>query len=275
MSQPEKDYVLGTHDAEIERLGLQHHVWRRAALSLWERARVSRGAVVIDSGSGPGFASLDLGEIVGEEGRVIAIERSQRFLSHLRKIASLRGLSQIQTVEGDLLEDVWPETVADFIWCRWVLAFVNDPAKIVAKMARALKPGGALMIQEYSNYRAWQFAPPAPELSRFVDAVVSTWRASGGEPDIGLELPRLLPLNGFVIEHVEAIQFAIRPNEFMWQWPERFVTVNTARQVELGSMTRGEAEAAARVMEERSKDPNAVMLTPTVLQIIARKSIPR
>ena len=272
MSQsPDKDYVLGTHDAEIERLGLQHQVWRRAALSLWEQAGLSRGAVVIDSGAGPGFASLDLAEIVGEEGRVLALERSGRFISHLKNEASRRGLSHIQSIEGDLLGDVWPQAMADFIWCRWVLAFVNDPAKIVAKMARALKPGGALMIQEYSNYRTWQLAPPALEMNRFVDAVVASWRASGGEPDIGLELPKLLPMHGFAIEHVEAIQFAIRPRDFMWQWPARFVAVNASRQVELGFMTRGEAEAAIRVVEERSKDPGAVMLTPTVLQIIARK----
>jgi len=268
----DKDYVLGTHDAEIQRLGLQHQVWRRAALSLWERAGVSRGAVVIDSGAGPGFASLDLGEIVGHEGRVIAIERSERFLDHLKNESARRGLAQIQPVEGDLFGDVWPQGIADFIWCRWVLAFVNDPATIVAKMSRALKPGGALMIQEYSNYRTWQLAPPAPEMDRYVDAVVASWRASGGEPDIGLELPRLLPLHGFSVPHVEAIQLAIRPRDFMWQWPARFVAVNASRQVELGYMTRAEADAAVRVVEERSRDSSAVMLTPTVLQIIARKS---
>jgi SAM-dependent methyltransferase len=233
---------------------------------------VSRGAVVIDSGAGPGFASLDLAEIVGKEGRVIALERSGRFLNHLANEASRRGLSHVESIEGDLLGDVWPQGIADFIWCRWVLAFVSDPAAIVAKMARALKPGGALLIQEYSNYRTWQFAPPAPELDRFVDAVVTSWRASGGEPDIALDLPRLLPQNGFAVEHVEAIQLAIRPRDFMWQWPARFVTVNASRQVELGSMTRVEAEAVVRVMEERSTDPCAVMLTPTVLQIIARAS---
>jgi len=272
MSQsPDKDYVLGTHDAEIDRLGLQHQVWRRPALSLWERAGVSRGSTVIDAGAGPGFASLDLGEIVGTEGRVLALERSERFLDRLKDEAARRGLSQIQAVLGDLLGDVWPQGIADFIWCRWVLAFVSDPAAIVAKMAGALKPGGALMIQEYSDYRTWQLAPPAPEMDRFVDAVVATWRASGGEPDIGLELPRLLPMNGFAIEHVEAIQFAIRPRDFMWQWPARFIAVNASRQVELGSMTRPEAEAVVRVLEERSRDSGAVMLTPTVLQIIARK----
>ena len=53
MSTPEdRDYVVGTHDAEIERLRLQHHLWRRAKLR--------RGYRVADIGAGPGYASLDL-----------------------------------------------------------------------------------------------------------------------------------------------------------------------------------------------------------------------
>ncbi len=28
MSTTDRDYVLGTHDEELERLGLQHRVWR-------------------------------------------------------------------------------------------------------------------------------------------------------------------------------------------------------------------------------------------------------
>jgi SAM-dependent methyltransferase len=270
---PDKDYVLGTHDAEIDRLGLQHQVWRRAALALWERAGISRGSTVIDAGAGPGFATFDLGEIVGPKGRVIALERSGRFLSHLKEQATRRGLDHVQAVEGDLLAEVWPQGVADFIWCRWVLAFVSDPAAMVAKMARALKPEGALLIQEYSDYRSWRLAPPAPEMDRFVEAVVATWRASGGEPDIGLELPRLLPNQGLTLEHVEAIQFAIRPRDFMWQWPATFLAVNASRQVELGSLTRAEADDAVRVVEERSRDAGSVMLTPVVLQMIAHKHV--
>ena len=34
----ERDYVLGTHDEELARLGLQHRVWRRVVLDCWEKA---------------------------------------------------------------------------------------------------------------------------------------------------------------------------------------------------------------------------------------------
>ena len=56
----ERDYVLGTHDAEVERLGLQHRVWRERARDAWARAGIAAGQTVIDVGAGPGYAAIDL-----------------------------------------------------------------------------------------------------------------------------------------------------------------------------------------------------------------------
>ena len=88
---PERDYVLGTHDDEIYRLGFQHRVWRPRALDAWARAKIGDGAKVIDFGAGPGFATMDLAEIVGPTGAVYALERSRRFLDTLEAQANARG----------------------------------------------------------------------------------------------------------------------------------------------------------------------------------------
>ena len=80
----ERSYYLGTHDDEIRRLGLQHRVWRPHVLDAWRRAGVTTSSTVIDAGAGPGYASLDLAEIVEENGRVIALERSERFIDALK-----------------------------------------------------------------------------------------------------------------------------------------------------------------------------------------------
>src|SRR6266513_624084 len=53
----ERDYVLGTHDDEVARLGLQHRVWRPRALDAWRRAQFTRGQTILDIGCGPGYAS--------------------------------------------------------------------------------------------------------------------------------------------------------------------------------------------------------------------------
>jgi SAM-dependent methyltransferase len=81
--------VLGTHDAEIDRLGLQHRVWRPRVLDAWGRAGLTVGHTVVDVGCRPGFATMDLADIVGPNGHVHAVDRSARFLDALRLRASL------------------------------------------------------------------------------------------------------------------------------------------------------------------------------------------
>ena len=100
---PAGDYVLGTHDAEIERLGLQHRVWRDTMLAAWRRAGIRDGMRVIDVGAGPGYATLELAELVGAAGAVLAVERSPRYVSRLRAACAERGMAQVSVVEADLM----------------------------------------------------------------------------------------------------------------------------------------------------------------------------
>ena len=60
----DRDYVLGTHNEELARLGLQHRVWRPVVLDCWHRAGITVGKRVLDVGAGPGYATVDLAEIV-------------------------------------------------------------------------------------------------------------------------------------------------------------------------------------------------------------------
>ena len=63
-------YVLGTHSAELQRLGRQHRFWREECRSGLQRAGFSPGDRLLDLGCGPGFCSLELAELVGPSGQV-------------------------------------------------------------------------------------------------------------------------------------------------------------------------------------------------------------
>ncbi|HEX4302212.1 MAG TPA: hypothetical protein VHZ78_05435 [Rhizomicrobium sp.] len=55
--EQDRSYVIGTHDAEIERLGVQHRVWRANVLDFWHLGGITEGMTVIDAGCGPGHAT--------------------------------------------------------------------------------------------------------------------------------------------------------------------------------------------------------------------------
>ena len=104
----DREYLLGTHDQELERLGLQHRVWRPTVLNCWKTAGISRGSRVLDVGAGPGFATVDLAEIVGPTGEVTAIERSARYVHAANDACRQRGWSHVKVHELDLMNDALP-----------------------------------------------------------------------------------------------------------------------------------------------------------------------
>jgi len=264
------DYVLGTRDDEVERLGLQHRVWRARMLEGWRRAGFTVGQTILDVGAGPGFASTDLAERVGRDGQVIAFERSPHFLAMLEARASARGITNIMAREQDVSgSGNLGEAVAERSWCRWLLSFVGEPRRTVSHIARALKPGGIAIFHEYADYGAWQMLPPNAEVDRFRTLVIQSWRDAGGEPDIGLFLPGWLAEEGLEIVEARPLIDVVRRQEFTWQWPAAFMATNAARLAELGYLEEEEAARLATALDRAP--PDALMVTPLVLEVIARR----
>jgi len=231
----------------------------------WARAGIGPGQTVIDVGAGPGSASADLAGIVGPDGRVIALERSESFLAALRG----RGLGNVQARAHDVSESGFGEAVADAAWCRWLLSFVAAPERTVGHIARALKPGGVAVFHEYADYGAWQMMPPDAELDRVRGYVMQSWRDAGGEPDVALRLPDWLAAAGLELVEIRPLIEIVGREDFSWQWPAAFMAVNARRLAELGYCSPVEAERYATVLDRAP--PHARMVTPLVAEIIARR----
>lgn len=269
MRADEKDYVLGTHDDEIDRLGVQHRVWKPRARDAWRRAGFTAGQTILDVGCGPGHAAIDLAEIVGPSGCVVAVDRSRRFLDALHATCRSRGISNIESAEIDLDEAHLPAVSADGCWARWVFAFVRRPRALLGRVAQVLKPGGALVLHEYLDYATWRLAPRSAEFEEFVQVVMRSWRDSGGEPDVGLDLPRWLEEAGFEIRSLRPIVDVVQPSDVIWQWPKSFIQVGLRRLVDLGRLTPDRADAISRAFAASEADPRTRMITPTVIEILA------
>ena len=198
-SKTDRDYILGTNDEEVIRLGSQHRVWRPVVSKLWWKAGITVRKRVLDLGAGPGYAAIDLAEIVGSAGEIVAVERSSKFVGVMKEACRSRRLTQVQIHELDLMTDDLPKAAYNFSWCRWVLSFVSDPALLIKKLAAVMPIGSIAIFHEYGHYLTWRFSPRRPKLERFAQEVSESWRASGGDPDVALNLPPLLSANGFTV----------------------------------------------------------------------------
>lgn len=270
MTTERGDYVLGTHGEEVRRLGLQHRVWRRCARAAWRRAGLRPGWRVVDVGAGPGWATWDLAEAVGPHGAVLAVERAGQFLPVLEAERRRRGLEQVTTRDADLMESA-PPGGHDMAWCRWVASFVTSVPTLVRWVHGALRPGGTAVFHEYADYGSWRFAPPRPRLAEFVAAVMESWRAAGGEPDVAPALVGALAREGFRLRSVRPLVFAARPGGRTWQWPASFVETNAERLLGLGRVSPDWAAEVVAELKAAEADPASVMVTPLVLEVIAER----
>jgi len=259
------DYVLGANDEEIERLGLQHAAWRTHALAAWRTAGLGPRQIVLDVGCGPGYAAIDLARLVGPGGRVVAIDKSERFLAALDG----RHLDNVAVSRADLENGEFPDVAADGAWCRWVLSFTRNPRDVLARIAAALKPHGIAVFHEYFDYSTWRAAPGCIDLEPFVNAVMRSWRDHGGEPDIGLSLPGWLAELGFDVCKMRPIVEAVQPGDAKWEWLRSFLHLHRPRLVEMGYLSGGDS---ARIWEAFSalESARGTMITPGVMEVIAR-----
>jgi protein-L-isoaspartate O-methyltransferase len=269
--QPGEEYLLGTHDDELARLGIQHRVWRPIVLDCWHRAGITAGTRVLDVGAGPGYATIDLAEIVGSAGRVVALERATRFIQAAKQSCTLRNLTNVEFHELDLMKDRIPVAGMDAAWCRWITCFVSSPRLLVEKLAAAIRSGGAAIFHEYLDYALWQMIPRCPRMTEFVSRVMQSWRESGGEPNIAQLLIKLLTDNGFVIKDAVPRVYCVRPNDYMWQWPASFVHVHLDHMLEQRTADPAWIGEVRQEFNSAQQNLTSLMVTPLVLEIVSQK----
>ena len=272
---PKPDYVLGTHNDEHARLGMQHSLWQEFVLDAWKRAGICTGTRVVDVGAGPGFATMDLADIVGATGHVTAVEISSKFAQEVKDQANVRGLKNISVHIVDLMHEDIPLANAgvefDAAWCRWVCMFVPDVGSLVRCVHNALRAGGVAVFHEYVHYETYGLQPPTPGIDSFTQAAMKSFSARGGNANIAGTLLKELRQHGFEIMSIKPIARSARPHDPLWQWPAGFIRTYLPRLVELGQVDNAFAANVLAELVRAEQDPQSIMLTPTVLEIIARK----
>jgi ubiquinone/menaquinone biosynthesis C-methylase UbiE len=271
MSDTEREYLLGTNDAELARLGFQHQVWAAETAAAWERGGFRPGDRLLDVGCGPGHATFDLARLVGPGGHVLGVDVSARFLAHVEAERRRRGVEHVATRLEELERLDVPAESVDGAFARWVLCYLRDPRAVVARVARALRPGGAFVVMDYCRYTGFTVAPSAEVIERVVDAVSRSFARSGGNADVGRDLPAHMRQSGLVVRSVRPLVRVARPGSALWEWPATFFENYLPSLVAMGEITEGDRAAFTDVWAERSRSPDAFLLSPPMVEVIAEK----
>ncbi len=107
------------------------------------------GSVVADLGAGVGYYSLKIARIVGPSGKVWATDIQPEMLRLLRTRAGKEGVKNVETVLGGVSETNLPDGAIDLMLLVDVYHEFSEPQKMLASIARCLKPDGKLILLEF------------------------------------------------------------------------------------------------------------------------------
>ena len=111
-------------------------------------AKIKKGDVVIDLGSGAGNDAFIARHETGETGKVIGIDFTPAMIERARNNAEVRGYNNVEFRQGDIEKMPVTANVADVIVSNCVLNLVPNKDAVIKEIYRVLKPGGHFSISD-------------------------------------------------------------------------------------------------------------------------------
>lgn len=113
-----------------------------------EFAKIKKGDVVIDLGSGAGNDCFVARHQTGEGGKVIGIDFTPAMIEKARANAEKLGYNNVEFRQGDIEKMPVTANVADVIVSNCVLNLVPNKDGVIKEIYRVLKPGGHFSISD-------------------------------------------------------------------------------------------------------------------------------
>lgn len=109
---------------------------------------IKEGMTVLEIGCGPGFFTLDMAEMVGESGKIIAVDVQEGMLEKVKsKIAGTR-FEQLITLHKCDEASIGISEHVDFVLLFYMVHEVPDKSQLFRQLSTMLKPDGQIFVAE-------------------------------------------------------------------------------------------------------------------------------
>jgi SAM-dependent methyltransferase len=184
-------------DQELARLRLIEHALDKATIARLQSTGVRPGWRCLELGAGAGSITQWMGEAVGRQGEVVAIDIKTSYLQHFSS-------PPYRIVKGDF-RDIPLDGAFDLAHCRYVLIHNQQSQSMLKKLCSLLKPGGLLVVEEPDFTSAKLLNRDGdPSQQRVNDAICRMFEQLGLDPAYSLSLPAKIAAEGLTILRADA-----------------------------------------------------------------------
>ena len=151
------DLVKGVFDSVASRYDIMNDLMSGGMHRLWKRytirhASARPGQVILDLAGGTGDLAREFARIVGERGRVVLADINAAMLEHGRRRLVDAGIAgNVERAQVDAEALPFDDNSFDRVSIAFGLRNVTGKEAALAEMRRVLKPGGKVLILEFSR----------------------------------------------------------------------------------------------------------------------------
>jgi len=171
-------YTFGDDDRAAARLTLLAEIYEPVTRDLIVRGAVSRCGLAADLGSGMGWSTRLLRDVIGPV-RTLGLDASERFVAEARR----RHGPELEFRVHDVTRAPFPVGAPELLLCRFLLTHLRNTEAVLATWGAAASPGARLLVHETESLRSVH-----PALSRYYDLVARLQTHHGQSLDIGARL---------------------------------------------------------------------------------------
>lgn len=184
-------YLLGSTTAEHERLIRQAALFNPFTERFFRDAGIGPSQRVLDIGSGLGDVSMLAAKLVGPTGAVVGADNDASIIAKANARIAEAGLRNVSFIECDIAS-IESKEPFDAVVGRLILEFLPNAGEVVRSLAKLLRPGGIMAIQDACWGPFLQLCSRLPLRSKCASLIFQSFERSGANMDIEFVLFRTL-----------------------------------------------------------------------------------
>jgi ubiquinone/menaquinone biosynthesis C-methylase UbiE len=142
------DKPMSDFDFKFMSVGYKFRDLRLPRKNILKEVGIKPGFHVLDYGCGPGGYIPSLAELVGESGKVYALDIHPLAIQKVQDIASKKQLANVETILSDCQTGL-PDHSLDVVLLYDIFHHLSDPDVVLKELHRVLKPDGILSFSDH------------------------------------------------------------------------------------------------------------------------------